>query len=526
MKNLNVYSVAFYLVIFFSLQACKNIKNKEVQTNILFCIADDQSFPHAGAYGCKWIDTPNFDRIASRGILFTRAYTPNAKCAPSRACILTGRNSWQLEEAANHVPYFPEKFKTYAEVLIEKGYHVGYTGKGWAPGNPGVKDGKRRELPGPAYNKLKTNPPTPQISKTDYAGNFEQFLNSNPEGKPFCFWYGGHEPHRAYEFGSGVKKGNKSTAEIDRVFNFWPDNDTVRNDLLDYAFEIEYFDQQLGKMLEILATKGLLENTLVVVTADNGMPFPRIKGQEYELSNHLPLAMMWQKGIKNPGRIVDDFVSFTDYAPTFLDIAGILPGESGMQPLEGNSLLPLLFNENGAKGRDFMVIGKERHDVGRPNDEGYPMRGIIKDGFLYIRNYHTDRWPAGNPETGYMNCDGSPTKSFILNDRRSKGKSRYWDLNFGKRPAEELYRISSDPECLDNLIGEKEFSEIKAILVEQMTDELTKENDPRIMGNGDIFGKYPYAEDATRNFYNRFMAGEPVKAGWINQSDIEKEKLE
>ena len=77
---------------------------------------------------------PAFDKVASQGILFTNAYTPNAKCSPSRACILTGRNSWQLEEATNHVPFFPTKFKTYAEALSENGYHVGFTAKGWAPG--------------------------------------------------------------------------------------------------------------------------------------------------------------------------------------------------------------------------------------------------------------------------------------------------------------------------------------------------------------------------------------------------------
>src|SRR5690606_12425520 len=85
--------------------------------NILFAIADDASWRSFSAYGNKWIKTPAFDEVAKKGILFQNAYTPNAKCAPSRSCILTGRNSWQLEEAANHSPHFPEKFKTYAEAL-------------------------------------------------------------------------------------------------------------------------------------------------------------------------------------------------------------------------------------------------------------------------------------------------------------------------------------------------------------------------------------------------------------------------
>jgi len=494
--------------------------------NILFCIADDQSFPHAGAYGCRWIKTPAFDRVAKEGVLFTNAYTPNAKCAPSRACIITGRNSWQLEAAANHVPYFPAKFKTYAEALKAHGYFTGYTAKGWAPGDPGTENGKERELLGTSFSEIKTTPPADYISDVDYTANFEAFLKANKEGKPFCFWYGSHEPHRPYEFRAGVNKGGKSLEEIDRVFGFWPDNDTVRNDLLDYAYEIEYFDRHVERMIKLLEKYGMLDNTLIVVTADNGMPFPRVKGQEYVYSNHLPLAMMWPKGIKNPGRVIRDFVSFTDFAPTFLDMAGISEKESGMEEMEGKSLVPLLKDEPGAKGRDYMVIGKERHDVGRPNDEGYPIRGMVTDEYLYLKNYHPERWPAGNPETGYMNCDGSPTKTWILNDRRQNGKSQYWDMDFGKNPPEELYKISEGPECLKNLAEDSLYAKIKSRLRKKMADELKQEGDPRIFGHGDVFDYYPYAEEATRNFYNRFMAGEDVKAGWINQTDIEKEKLE
>src|SRR5690606_16821084 len=113
-----------------------------------------------------------------------------AKCAPSRSCILTGRNSWQLEEAANHSPDFPAKFTTFVEALGKHGYHTGHTAKGWAPGNPGEIDGKKRELVGPAYNQHKTTGPTNQINTNDYAANFEDFLDQKPEGVPFSFWYG------------------------------------------------------------------------------------------------------------------------------------------------------------------------------------------------------------------------------------------------------------------------------------------------------------------------------------------------
>ena len=247
--------------------------------NILFCIADDAGM-HMGAYGCNWVHTPAFDRVAREGLVFYRAFTPNAKCAPSRACILTGRNSWQLEEAANHQTYFPARFKTCWEALRDAGYHTGYTAKGWAPGDPGTVDGKPRELTGKRYSSRTLDPPTPQINNCDYAGNFAEFLDDRPADAPFCFWYGSTEPHRPYEYGSGVSKADKKPSDIDSVPSIWPDNEVVRNDLLDYALEIEHFDQHVSAMLEMLEERGELDNTIVVVTSGNGMPFPRAKGQE------------------------------------------------------------------------------------------------------------------------------------------------------------------------------------------------------------------------------------------------------
>lgn len=501
-------------------------KNSETrQPNILFAIADDASWKHFGAYGCDWVQTPALDKIAREGILFTRAYTPNAKCAPSRSCILTGLNSWQLKAAANHVPYFPPMFSSYVEVLEEQGYKTGFTGKGWSPGVAIDYEGKFRNLTGPVYSDLKLTPPTSRISATDYAANFEVFLEERIEGEPFCFWYGGHEPHRFYEFGSGIEKGGKAPEEIDQVPAFWPDVDTVRKDLLDYAFEIEHFDRHLMKMLQLLEEKGELQNTLVVVTADNGMPFPRVKGQVYEYSNHLPLAIMWPEGIKNPGRVVSDFVSFIDFAPTFLEVSGVDPGLAGIQEMTGRSLTEIFYSEEDGQvipDRDFVLVGKERHDLGRPMDQGYPVRGIVKNQWLYLHNYHTDRWPAGNPETGYLNCDGGATKSYILNQRRIHGNMEYWELNFGKRVSEELYNIKEDPYCMNNLAGDSNHASIQDDLKAEMTRRLTAEGDPRILGKGEVFMSYPYSQ-SNRGLYEKLMAGQKVNTGWVYDTDFEPE---
>lgn len=497
--------------------------------NILFAIADDASWKHFGAYGCDWVKTPAFDRVAAEGLLFANAYVPNAKCSPSRSCILTGRNSWQLEEAVNHLPFFPEKFVTYAEALDSNGYFVGATGKPWAPGNQGTHNGQPRELAGPKFDTYSLQPPAKFISKNDYARNFSDFLEKRPTGEPFCFWYGGTEPHRAYEYGAALRLTDKKLSDIDEVPPFWPDVDSVRTDMLDYAYEIEYFDGHLGRMISALEAAGELDNTIIVVTADNGMPFPRVKGQVYEYSNHLPLAIRWPKGIKKPGRKIEDFVNFIDLAPTFMQAAGVNPSTSGMQPMTGQSLFDIFSSETAGlvtNNRDYVLVGKERHDIGRPNDQGYPVRGIIQGDYLYLRNFHPDRWPVGNPETGYLNTDGSPTKSYILNTRRHKGDSKWWQLNFGKRVDEELYNIKEDPYCLNNLAEEVDQGDRKATMITFMTEKLIAQGDPRMTGKAQIFDSYLYSGEDVRDFYNRYMAGEKMKTGWVNTSDFETSPVE
>jgi N-sulfoglucosamine sulfohydrolase len=489
-------------------------------------MADDWGYGHASAYGCKWINTPAFDRVAKEGLLFTRAYTPNAKCAPSRACLLTGRNSWQLEAACNHICFFPPKFKTWAEALAEHGYFVGKTTKGWGPGVANDEAGKPRQMAGRPFEAEKTEPPARGIGNSDYAGNFADFLEAVPANKPWCFWYGGVEPHRGFEVGSGVAKGGKRLSDIDRVPGYWPDNETVRNDMLDYGYEVEHFDRHLGRMLEQIEQRGDLDNTLIIVTSDHGMPFPRCKGNAYEASNHVPLAIMW-KGTIRPGRMCGDYVSFVDLAPTILEAAGVEWKDTGMQPIVGIGLDDVFRQTRRIRSaREYVLIGQERHDVGRPHDWGYPIRGIVMNDVLYLRNYETTRWPACNPETGYLNCDGGATKTVVLQGRTDPNQNKYWQLCFGKRPAEELYDLKRDPDCVKNLAADPQHQQLKQQLVEQMVAELKAQEDPRMFGRGHIFEEYPYSDAGLRGFYERYMGGEKLRAGWVNPSDFEPQPLD
>ena len=170
--------------------------------NILIAIADDWSHGHAGAYGCQWIKTPAFDRVAREGVLFANAFTNNPKCSPCRASLLTGRNSWQLDEACNHFGVFPASWPVYPDLLEQAGYLVGFTGKGWGPGDFRA-GGFKRNPAGPEYNRHATQPPVRGVSDVDYARNFADFLADRKPDQPFCFWFGGTEPHRDYEDGAG-----------------------------------------------------------------------------------------------------------------------------------------------------------------------------------------------------------------------------------------------------------------------------------------------------------------------------------
>ena len=105
-----------------------------------------------------------------------------------------------------------------------------------------------------------------------------------------------------------------------------------------------------------------------MVTSDNGMPFPRVKGQVYPFDNRLPLAIRWGNGIKNPGRVINEYFSFSDFAPTFLDLAGIDEENHDMKPFSGKSWDSVFKNLKNTLPREHMIIGKERHDVGREND--------------------------------------------------------------------------------------------------------------------------------------------------------------
>lgn len=448
--------------------------------NILFAIADDWGWPHASAYGDAVCKTPTFDRLAREGILFKHAYISSPSCTPSRNAILTGQYHWRLGPGANLWSTFPKHLATYPLLLEKAGYHVGQWRKSWGPG------------------RLKDQPhPAGPIKQP-----FAKFLESRPKDKPFCFWFGTSDPHRGYKPGSGKASG----MDLDKVepFAHFPNVGTIRSDIADYYFEVQRFDREVGAALADLEQRGLLDNTIVVMTGDHGMPFPRCKGNLYDSGARVPLALRWGDKVK-PGRTLTDFVSTTDLAPTFLEAAGLTPPEV----MTGRSLMPLLTSNKTAAGphrvdpkRDHVITGKERHVACQeaPDSGGTPMRAIRTDAFLYIRNYRPDRWPAGTPNADkaflkgswYGDVDGGPTKQFMVTHRDDPKFKPLFELAFGKRPAEELYDLAKDPDQLVNVAADPAYADAKAKLIERMNAVLKATEDPRVIGGAEKFDQYPY----------------------------------
>lgn len=478
-QALGTYGVSFAM----ARSCCSAARDKRrSQPNILFAIADDWSYPHASAYGANGVKTPTFDRLAREGCLFTNAFAAAPQCSPNRAAALTGLNIWQLEEAGTHSSIFPSKFVVFPDLLEAAGYHVGFTGKGWSPGD-WKRGGRRRNPAGPEYNAVALQTASASgISKLDYPANFDHFLKARPR-TPFFFWFGAHEPHRTYEPGSGLR--SSKSLEHAPLPSFLPDDSAVRSDVLDYLLEVEWFDSQLGTMLTRLEDLGELDNTIVVVTSDNGMPFPRAKANLYEYGTHVPLVVRWPERI-SAGRTVDKLVSFVDFAPTFLEAAD----EPTPSEMTGKSFLGFAAEMESplAPEHDYVLTGRERHTHARYDNLGYPSRAIRTHGFLYIRNLKPDRWPAGDPE-GYYDVDDSPTKTLMLERRHDYPELFEWA--FGKRSEEELYDIGNDPACLRNLALVRDYDEERRRLRTRLMCILTEQKDPRALGVEDIFESYP-----------------------------------
>jgi N-sulfoglucosamine sulfohydrolase len=274
-------------------------QSQSAPPNILLCLADDWGWPHAGAYGDEVVQTPAFDRIAREGVLFHHAYVSSPSCTPSRNAAITGKYHWELGPGANLWSTLPVEHESFMHLLADKGYLIGRDPrKSWGPGKL------------ESWQKVHLTHPMGPVFK----GGLAEFLETTEaRTKPFAFWLGTPDPHRPYKLNSGKESG----MDLSKVhlFSHFPDTETSRGDVADYYFEVQRWDKKVANAIAALEQHGLLENTIIIMTGDHGMPFPRGKGNLYDSGVRVPFAVCWPAGCRRAGRSGTSFPFPTSRRP-------------------------------------------------------------------------------------------------------------------------------------------------------------------------------------------------------------------
>ena len=505
----------------FSLTA-QNKKETPKRLNILFAFADDWG-KDASCYATansseKWheyVKTPNVDRIAREGVLFNNAFAPAPSCTPCRSSLLSGQYFYRTGLGAIlSGAVWDEQIPTYPLLLEKSGYHIGYTYKAWGlPPNAAYGgEGANYSAAGGEFRKFginviklmaagKSMQEAKQVMYDEVRHNFQSFLDARKPGVPFCYWFGPTNTHRGFSRGSGKSLWNIDPDKLKgKLPPFLPDCDAVREDFADYLGEVVAFDAGLGVLLKMLEETGELENTVVVVSGDQGSPgFTNGKVNLYDFGSHVTLAARCPSVIP-ANRVVDDFVNLMDLAPTFLELGNVKIPEV----MTGKSLLPVFKGRTSGvvdPSRDFVITGRERH-VGsaREGNLPYPQRALRTKDFLYIINFEPDRWPMGDPKivtkdatidhdkmgksTGmaFADFDASPTKAWIVEHRNEEKNKVYFDFAFGKRPKEELYNIKGDPFQVVNIALDPKYKDVRLKMNHRLLSELKKDKRSKSAG--------------------------------------------
>lgn len=529
----------FFRTVMIWLVATTALRAADQRPNVVFAFADDWG-RYASAYAAiepggigDIVSTPNFDRIAKSGVLFTNAFVNAPSCTPCRSSLLSGQYFWRTGRGAIlQGAHWDTSIPTYPLLLRAAGYHIGYTHKVWSPGdNPDAPFGgpkNRFNKRGGRMNGFSQFlarhrddvPAARQQILDEVRANFRDFLDSGEADQPFCYWWGPTNCHRKWVKGSGKDFWNLNPDDlIGKVPPFMPDVPEVRQDLADYLGEVQAFDAGLGILLDELQQRGQLDDTLFIVSGDHGAPgFPNGKCNLYDFGTHVPLAVSWPKRV--PGnRIVHDFVCLPDLTPTI--VAAV--GETVPDVMTGQSLLPILTSDQQGVVeplRDCVITGRERHVASARNDwMPYPQRAIRTKNFLYIRNFRPDRWPMGtgpgygapdgpmpdfttlqeNTLAAFADLDASPTKAWVaVHCEQDPERKKYFDFAFGRRPAEELYDLRTDSHQMYNVAGEERYQEAQQDLRERLMQVLTETGDPRVTGDGDTFDQPPFSGEWKR----------------------------
>lgn len=513
---------------------CTGALTAAERPNILFLFADDWGryaslFTEVEGAGSinDVVRTPNFDKIARKGVLFRNAHVNAPSCTPCRSSLLSGQYFWRTGRGSIlRGAVWDDSIPAYPLLLKDAGYHIGKTYKVWSPGTPADAPYGRQEhayqKAGGKFNQFSQNV-TRMVAEgrdlqaakeqlyDEVRGNFRDFLAAREANKPFCYWFGPTNVHRTWVKGSGKKLwGIDPDTLKGRMPPYLPDVPEVREDLADYFGEIAAWDHAIGLLIEAVEKAGELDNTLIVISGDHGAPgFPHGKCNLYGFGTGVCLSVTGP-GVQG-GRVVDDFVNLTDLAPTFLEAAGLPVPEV----MTGRSLWPVLKSDKQGlvdPQRTWVVTGRERHvESARADFTPYPQRALRTAEHVLIVNFRPDRWPMGDPygldssspptaeeitettRVTHPDEDAGPTKAWLVGVRHSAEWEKHYQWVYGKRPKYELYDLRQDPHETKNVADDPAYAAVKADLEKRLMAELSRTGDPRLIDDGKFFETAPMA---------------------------------
>ncbi|WDI44426.1 sulfatase family protein [Bremerella sp. P1] len=435
--------------------------------NFIIFIADDVSWNDFGCYGSETARTPNIDALAASGMKFTNAYLTASSCSPSRCSIITGRYPHNNGAASELHRPLPAHLVKFPKLLKEAGYYTALAGKDHMPQDnadeKAVWDDKRG-----------TNVP----GNSGGEGHWVDVVQKRPKDKPFFFWFAATDAHRGWDADRQWQADNygpKHNPDDVKVSPYMRNEPATRDDLASYHNEITRFDYYIGQVCEELKAQDAFDNTLIIVMADNGRPFPRGKTRVHDSGMKTPFVVSWPKGIEDAGATNNKLVSVIDICPTFLSLAGVKVPEQA----QGVSFAQLLENTQNLSERGYAFSEHNWHDYeahGRAVRKG--------QGILYIRNARPEKaW------LGPADSVSSPSHKDIV-DAKDKLTDAQADVLLAPRPTEELYDTSKDPLQVNNLVGSQEYAK-HLVEMRQVMDKWQKETGDSV------------PENYTTDFYDR-----------------------
>ncbi|MSU61537.1 MAG: sulfatase [Pedosphaera sp.] len=426
--------------------------------NILWITSEDHG-PHMGCYGDGYATTPNVDKLAARGMIYSHVWSCAPVCAPSRTALISGMypTSTGSEHMRSLVPY-PAGKQMFPQLLREAGYYCSNNSK---------ED----------YNLAKPGTVWDDSSKrahwTNRASNQPFFAVFNSEKS--------HEsrirvlPHEIIHDPAKV-----------HVPAYHPDTPEVRRDWAQYYDIVSEADGDAGKVLEQLETDGLADDTIVFYYADHGSGMPRSKRWPYNSGLHVPLVVFIPEKFKElrpsdyrPGGKSDRLVSFVDFAPTVLNLAGVKPPEW----MQGRAFL----------GRFIAPPPSFLHGFRGRMDERFDLVRSVTDGrHVYVRNYMPHLIYGQRIDYMFETPTTRVWKQLHDEGRLSPAQDSFWN----PKPPEELYDLQSDPEEVNNLASSLSHQKIKTRLRNAQKDHALRILDVGLIPEGERFslarGGSPY----------------------------------